>query len=262
MSKSQKVKENVAFIIGMPRSGTSSLYASLISDEKIFFDLNKEPKYFSKKGGLRELTFKIKKKNKIIIDASTDYFFQINYLNKIKNFNNNAKIILILREPTSWIFSLFKQWNRMKLVNNFEDLLFKTIKFNDKDFFKYKKNFLKNRIEFILSNFKNVLVIDFEKLDSLSTKKRLKKFLNIPMKNFSILHINSTLKKKSVLPIKNFIKIFLKYKLIKIILNFFLKKVSNFKNKKYNFDNKTLKFAKKQMNDDIIYYNKIIKRVR
>ena len=82
------------------------------------------------------------------------------------------------------------------------------------------------------------------------------------MKNFSILHINSTLKKKSILPIKNFIKIFLKYKLIKIILNFFLKKISNFKNKKYDFDNKALKFAKKQMNDDIIYYNKIIKRVR
>ena len=82
------------------------------------------------------------------------------------------------------------------------------------------------------------------------------------MKNFSILHINSTLKKKNILPIKNFIKIFLKYKLIKIILNFLLKKISNFKNKKYDFDNKTLKFAKKQMNDDIIYYNKIIKKVR
>lgn len=262
MSKPQKSKESVAFIIGMPRSGTSSLYASLISDEKIFFNINKEPKYFSKKEGLRELTYEIKKKDKIIVDATTDYFFQINYLNKIKNFNNNAKIILILREPTSWIFSLFKQWNRMKLVNNFEDLLFKKIKFNDRDFFKYEKNFLKKRIEFILSNFRNVLIIDFKKLNSLSTKKRLKKFLNISMKNFSILHINSTLKKKSFLPIQNFIKFLFKYKLIKIILNYFLKQISNFKNKKYNLDNKTLKLAKKRMTDDIIFYNKIIKRVK
>ena len=79
MSKSQTRKGNVAFIIGMPRSGTSSLYASLISDEKIFFDLNKEPKYFSKKGGLRELTFKIKKKVKKISKYIDEKLFNLTH---------------------------------------------------------------------------------------------------------------------------------------------------------------------------------------
>tara|TARA_B110000438_G_scaffold43782_1_gene43715 strand:- start:5527 stop:6390 length:864 start_codon:yes stop_codon:yes gene_type:complete len=103
------------FIVGAPKSGTTSLYHYLNQHQDICMSLIKEPNYFSSEElndqGLyykAKVISKLESYHKIFIkekdhqllgEASVSYLFYQNVPLKIYKYNPNAKIIILLRNP-------------------------------------------------------------------------------------------------------------------------------------------------------------------
>ncbi len=113
------------FIVGAPKCGTTSLYHYLAQHPDIFTPTIKESYYFCP-----DITAKIHNKpkvnsleeylslfedshGKICGEASVLYLVSEVAAQKIKDFNPNAKIIIMLREPVSLMYSL----HSMKVAN-------------------------------------------------------------------------------------------------------------------------------------------------
>ena len=113
------------FIIGQARSGTNSLQFQLeqhpdifISNEtKSMFGIETEIK--SKKDYLAQF---MNIKQKIIGERNKDYLYWEPSALKIKNFNTNAKIIMILRNPVDLIYSLHGAALSRRIDENISDL--------------------------------------------------------------------------------------------------------------------------------------------
>ena len=102
------------FILGAPKSGTTSLYAYLSDHPEIVMSNPKEPHYFStdiENGGIKSLDeylacFDVSKKSaKAIGDASTLYLYSKVAVREILKFNKNARFIVMLRDPSEIAFS-------------------------------------------------------------------------------------------------------------------------------------------------------------
>ena len=103
------------FIVGAPKSGTTSLYHYLNQHQDICMSLIKEPNYFSSEElndqGLyykAKVISKLESYHKIFIqekdhqllgEASVSYLFYQNVPLKIYKYNPTAKIIILLRNP-------------------------------------------------------------------------------------------------------------------------------------------------------------------
>ena len=115
------------FIIGAPKSGTTALYRYLSSHPNIYMCTPKEPHYFAndlngfnfvKSLDEYQSLFKGKNKNhKIIGEASVWYLYSENALENIYNYNKEAKIIVMLRNPIDLFTSLHQNF----LYNGYED---------------------------------------------------------------------------------------------------------------------------------------------
>ena len=115
------------FIVGAPKSGTTSLYKYLSTHPNIFMSTPKEPNFFSSDlNGLscvnsldeyQSLFRKSKKSQTIIGEASVWYLYSEKALTSIYNYNNNAKIIVMLRNPLDLYYSLHQHF----IYNGFED---------------------------------------------------------------------------------------------------------------------------------------------
>lgn len=117
------------FIVGAPKSGTTSLYAWLSQHPDVFMSQNKEPRYFcdfdpnTKNGPLSDLFFEdyVNEYNeylelfnnalpsvKWLGESSTDYLWDEDSAQKIfenTKSHGEVKIIIILRDPVSRAFS-------------------------------------------------------------------------------------------------------------------------------------------------------------
>ncbi len=106
------------FIVGAAKAGTSSLWQYLKQHPQIFMpedELNKEPGFFSNlRKGKRTLNnylefFSDTKKHHVLVgEASTAYLTDPSSAKNIYNFNHNAKIVIILRDPTERACSLYR----------------------------------------------------------------------------------------------------------------------------------------------------------
>ena len=104
------------FIVGAARSGTTSLWCYLKQNPQVFMpsdELNKEPAYFSDKNqristnAFLNLFKDADPKHKLVGEASTAYLTDHKAAIRIKDFNPNAKIIIILRNPAERAYSLY-----------------------------------------------------------------------------------------------------------------------------------------------------------
>ena len=106
------------FIVGSPKSGTTSLYEYLKDVPGIYMSPEKEPKYFHKKNSELNLKgisdeskylklFKNVKDEKVIGEASPTYLIDPESAELIQKFNPESKIIIILREPVDKAFSQY-----------------------------------------------------------------------------------------------------------------------------------------------------------
>jgi hypothetical protein len=121
MTLEWRYKPNL-FIVGMPRSGTTSLYTYLKQHPDIYLSLYKEPHYFGK--DLTQNTYCIRdeevycslfeqaENKKRIGEASVWYMTSKTAAAGIKKFNPAAKIIIMLRNPIEMIYSLHGLYTR------------------------------------------------------------------------------------------------------------------------------------------------------
>lgn len=121
------------FIVGTPKAGTTSLYHYLEEHPEVFMSPIKETNYFSydeiKNQGLYyneehissiveyENQFKEVKNEKAIGEASVSYLFYDTVPRKIKEFNPDARIIMILRNPIDRAFSHYLMDSRLGFTN-------------------------------------------------------------------------------------------------------------------------------------------------
>lgn len=129
--KEQKTIPNF-FVVGFPRSGTSSLYSYLKDHPDIYMSKFKEPIYFCK--DLVEESQKFhdykyvssyhvttneedylkffdeRKNEKAVGEASGWYIFSEVAAQEIYNFNPDSKIIILIREPCQLLYSLHHQY--------------------------------------------------------------------------------------------------------------------------------------------------------
>ena len=191
------------FIVGAPKSGTTSLYNYLNQHPEIVMSSQKEPDYFSdykiQKQGLYYTKnridtiekyiklFDTTKKKVIYGEASVSYLFYEDIAKNIKEYNSDAKIIILLRNPIDRAFSHYLMDYRLGFVKDtFENIIFKKTNHKDRDLFfqqylsvgEYAK-----QIERYLDVFakKDILIIDYEdfSLDLNITIKRIFSFLNV-----------------------------------------------------------------------------------
>ena len=126
------MKKPNLFIVGAPKSGSSFLYEKLEQHKELYFTTTKELNFFSyqeleeksyyKDFKIKDLSkylqlFEKSKQQKYLIDASVSYFVYPTVPNKLKDFNSNAKIIMILREPVKRAFSHYLMDIRMGYAN-------------------------------------------------------------------------------------------------------------------------------------------------
>ena len=150
------------FIVGAAKSGTTSLYAYLNQHPEVYMSPIKEPNYFASDidpNAIREevkarikllnidefiksdmnktmhrafinsfdqyiALFRFAKNEKAIGEASASYLFSKTAASNIFQFDTNAKIIMVLRQPVQRAYSHYLMDQRMALTNLcFEDAL-------------------------------------------------------------------------------------------------------------------------------------------
>ena len=140
------------FIVGTPKAGTTSLYHYLKEFPEILMSTRKEPDFFSDRelqeqdlyyGSSRINT--LTKYNSLFSDwidesivgeASVSYLFYPNVPERIKLYNDNSKIIIMLRNPIERAFSHYLMDYRLGLTSNsFEEEFDKKTTLNFQQYF-------------------------------------------------------------------------------------------------------------------------------
>jgi hypothetical protein len=121
------------FIVGAPKAGTTSLFHYLNAQPEIKMSSVKEPDYFSDKElfdqGLYYGTSRIdtlqkynslflgRKKEKMMGESSVSYLYYPEVPNRIKVYNTDSKIIVMLRNPVDRAFSHYLMDYRLGLTS-------------------------------------------------------------------------------------------------------------------------------------------------
>ena len=132
------------FIVGKPKAGTTSLHSMLSHHPDIFMSPVKEPHHFhrdyieeaeQRHRGNFSLPYKDRKQylklfecaknERIVGESSTGYIYSKKAAKEIADFNPDAKILVIFREPVSFLYSLHSQFLRsgVEIENSFKKAL-------------------------------------------------------------------------------------------------------------------------------------------
>lgn len=126
------------FIVGTPKAGTTSLHHYLNEFPEILMSSEKEPDYFSDKEILEQglyygesridslikynNLFSKRDKEKFLGEASVSYLFYPEVSKRIKEYNPESKIIIMLRNPIDRAFSHYLMDYRLGLTSkSFEE---------------------------------------------------------------------------------------------------------------------------------------------
>ncbi len=217
------------FIVGNPKSGTTALYHFLKQHPDIYMSPIKESGYFCKDfhresdkfhGKKKFYNYRTEKKylelfdskkEKIIGEATPSYLYSEVAAGEIYKFNKHAKIIILLRNPIDYIYSLYNH-NRRNFAEDARDLetalkLEKERK-KSKRVPKYAKlpsilfyfdrikyaNQVRRFLNFFGNNVKIIIYEDFKK-DNKKTYNEIVDFLKVSSNfkpNFKLHHQNTT----------------------------------------------------------------------
>jgi len=241
------------FIVGAPKAGTTSLFHYLDAHPEIKMSSEKEPDYFSDKelseqglyyGGSRIDT--LEKYNKLFLDGekqkimgegSVSYLFYPDVPLRIKEYNPESKIIIMLRNPVERAFSHYLMDYRLGLTSaSFES------EFNKKEGLNFQQYFLlgnySSQIKRYLDIFEkeNIHIVwysDFKK-NSEKEVKEVFNFIGIDSSfkiDFETIHNSFTMPKNnfirmlySVVWFRKFLTFLFPSKLIKSVRNILFRK--------------------------------------
>jgi hypothetical protein len=171
------------FIVGAPKSGTTSLYHYLSEHPQVEMSSQKEPNYFSDKAIHNQGIYYVKnrvntldkyeslfaqKESVVYGECSVSYLFYENVAEDIKKHNPNAKIIIMLRNPIERAFSHYLMDYRLGLISDsFENIITKKSKHKNAHLFyqqyikvsKYAKQ-IQRYLDFFEKE--NILFVDYE----------------------------------------------------------------------------------------------------
>ncbi len=196
----EKWKPNL-FVSGFPRSGSTALCDYLDQHHEIFVSKPKEPEtleeYFGFKSKGARLGFEEYKKMfsdysdlNYRLDGSQTYSRSLSFPKKIKEFNPEAKTILVIREQLKRIISWYWFTYPGHQIDNFEEWVEKKVRKNINEYLLY------NRIkEFHKAFGRDLLVLDNSSLKSKQEKvfEKIFMFLKIKQINLKPLKSNPTI---------------------------------------------------------------------
>lgn len=186
------------FMVGAPRSGTTSLYWHLSSHPDIFMSPVKEPFYFderargvvegcvSRSEDYSELFRYAHVNASVIGEASTTYLSSRDALERINKYNRNAKILAILRNPIDASLSLFlrmKEGGKYEHAESFDSAWRGQV---ERSFLNDYRNLfaLGDQVEFALQLFGEqrlkIVLFDEFKQDSALVYRDILNFLGLP----------------------------------------------------------------------------------
>lgn len=170
------------FLVGASKSGTSTLYELLNRHPDIYMPEIKELHYFTHEEVLKTYykpvlvvtneeeyknQFKEASTYSVAGDCTPNYLFYSGTAKKIKDFHSDAKIIIILRDPTDRAISHYF----MDLNLGFHDIPLKKVISKESQHAMYREQYIGNSLyyknvqEYLnVHSEKNVLVLDFEEL--------------------------------------------------------------------------------------------------
>jgi len=157
------MKNNLLVCGGVPRGGTTYLFTELSNYNNTFKSLIKESHVFYRDSNFIKKKIDKLKPNKIYLDFTPDYFFNINILSYLKT--NSINSFFIIRDFDSWNISI----NNYLKINKIDDKYFLNMKkshylkcqhFIEKNFLTFHFNELKN-IDLIKNNIEKKFNIDF-----------------------------------------------------------------------------------------------------
>ena len=170
------------FIVGAPKAGTTSLFHYLNEHPQVEMSSQKEPDYFSDNAIHEQGIYYAKnrvntldkyeslfeqKESVVYGEGSVSYLFYDNVAEDIKNYNPNAKIIIMLRNPIERAFSHYLMDYRLGLISDsFENIISK--KSNHKNAHLFYQQYIEvskyaNQVQRYLDFFdkENILLIDY-----------------------------------------------------------------------------------------------------
>ena len=106
------------FIVGAPKCGTTALSVYLQTHPNIFITLPKEPHFFAEEFHIPKITTwseylnlfeKVQPQHRVIGEASVHYLCSELALSKIYQYNPNAKLVAMVRNPVDLVYSYHSQ---------------------------------------------------------------------------------------------------------------------------------------------------------
>ena len=298
------------FIVGHPKTGTSALYNFLKQHPDVFLPEIKEPRFFCKdfhkeeeefykKSKLKKTTkytiknkkdylelFKDTKEEKAVGEVSPGYLESREAAKEISKFNPNAKIIMILREPSEYLFSSFNQKQKSEEgASTFKEALNLEKVRKKRDYRKVRappvsQLLYSERIRYeaqvkrYLDNFpkENILVLIHEefKNNNLETCRKIFRFLGVDDsfkpetrtvnkgKSIKFKKLKSFLDRPFMINFRRSLKEFLPKKAIRLLLNLYNKTM--FKKGKDKLDPKLKKKLKKKFKPEVEKINKLLNK--
>ncbi|MFW6014453.1 MAG: sulfotransferase family protein [Candidatus Nanoarchaeia archaeon] len=229
------------FIVGAAKSGTTAMHEFLKEHPEVFMCEPKEPGYFAKDFKTQPMSrkeyfkyFKRAKNERIVGESSTGYLRSKVAPKLIKEFNPQAKIIIMLREPVNFLYSFHSQkvFNLHEPVKDFEKALSlekqrrkgkylpKGTKSPSKLFYSEWAKFseqVKNYYKYFNKEQVKIILYDDFKADPIKVYNEVLKFLGVSPFKPTVKYVNANKYVKTP-GVKRFLdKIGLSRKLIKII---------------------------------------------
>jgi hypothetical protein len=180
---------NLVILPGMPRAGTTTIFAWLARHPQIFAPWRKEPTYFSQNFGKGENWYRRfyagLRPDQIGIDASTEYFVNPLAPERMIAFDPKLRAILIVRDPVDWVISLYARIRRVAATGPFEEFIqgFHYSRGGGGLQVKMGTGFVIRQINLFRQAFQqNILLIDFRLIasDPLRVLTAIEQFIGVP----------------------------------------------------------------------------------
>lgn len=224
--------------IGYPRCGTDRCYRTLLESDLFNVSKFKEVNYFLSKNfnkdNINGKIFKIdtleeykklfNKKQKLKIEFSNQYIYELNSLYKIKKKFNNIKIIVFVRDPLDYIKSMYIYLKNSNLKSKINSSVYEQVMHSPKNhILNINHCMMKSKIFHLQEIFEGKNIFIFNLNEYANSKKNEKKIYLKLMKFLKLSHKNIKL-----ISYKNETKIF-RYDIFNIFLNTLFVLISSLK---------------------------------